>query len=239
MPPRHRTLALIAASAALPALAAAQTFATGLLANEIEGKDATWTVTCRQVIETSGIAAPCNSTTASPAQQASIVTARPGGWATVPTVGGARYISVLSTASVFHGTPNEDARFEYVFRRTFNAPAGGPFTLFLNLFRLDNYLATQNPVSVTLNGVSGVIMPMPGAPNTANWQTNRTVTFSNVIASPSDNNVLEIAITGNGRTDGILVDGRLNVVPEPSTYALMATGMAGLLAVARRRRVQG
>jgi len=30
--------------------------------------------------------------------------------------------------------------------------------------------------------------------------------------------------------------GRLNVVPEPSTYALMATGLAGIVGIARRRR---
>lgn len=32
--------------------------------------------------------------------------------------------------------------------------------------------------------------------------------------------------------------GTTNVVPEPSTYALMATGLAGLIGVARRRRAQ-
>jgi hypothetical protein len=54
-------------------------------------------------------------------------------------------------------------------------------------------------------------------------------------------NTLEFRYSGDGVTDGIVV--RVNsalitnsVIPEPSTYALMATGLAGLAGVARRRR---
>ena len=60
-------------------------------------------------------------------------------------------------------------------------------------------------------------------------------------------NTLDFRYTGDGITDGAEVvvlastftpgnPGTPGVVPEPSTYALMATGFAGLLGVTRRRR---
>jgi hypothetical protein len=50
----------------------------------------------------------------------------------------------------------------------------------------------------------------------------------------ADFGAYELRISGPGTAT--LVNS--NVVPEPSTYALMATGLVGLVGVARRRRVQ-
>ena len=41
----------------------------------------------------------------------------------------------------------------------------------------------------------------------------------------------------NGLSHATLYTGRVNVVPEPSTYVLLATGLAGLAVTARRRRL--
>ena len=52
-----------------------------------------------------------------------------------------------------------------------------------------------------------------------------------------------VSVNGNGQSSDLshatlysLNRGSMNVVPEPSTYALMATGMIGLVGFARRRR---
>lgn len=67
--------------------------------------------------------------------------------------------------------------------------------------------------------------------------------FSKVLdVTPAQASVL---LAGNGyfnihtsRNPGGEIRGQINVVPEPSTYLLMATGLGGLLIVARRRRAR-
>ena len=48
------------------------------------------------------------------------------------------------------------------------------------------------------------------------------------------NTQLTFIIEGDGSTDGLMI-GR-STVPEPGTYALLAVGLAGIVAVARRKR---
>ena len=55
----------------------------------------------------------------------------------------------------------------------------------------------------------------------------------------------EVLLSGNGyfnvhtsRFPGGEIRGQINVVPEPSTYLLMATGLGGLALIARRKRAR-
>ena len=218
-----------------PASLAAQAFAgTGIASNVSGGVDTRWQVSCRALSGLQLAAAPCNSTSASPFTQASVITAAPGGWAAVPLgLNGLRYIGALPSGSVGNSIA-ENASYEYTFRTTFSISAGdlSGAQLELSPLRIDNYW-----VGFTLNGGAlnaGAITPTPLPPNGGNWATP----FSMIINSGfvAGVNTLEITLTGNGQTDGLLLDGRVNVVPEPSTYALMATGLVGLVGVARRRR---
>jgi hypothetical protein len=231
----RRSIASALFIASAPITLAAQAFAgTGIASNVSGGLDSRWEVSCRALSASRLAVAPCNSTTASPFSQASVITATPFGWADVPLgPNGVRYIGALPSGSV--GNSNgEDASYEYTFRTTFFVDAGdvSRSQLELSPMRIDNYW-----VGFTLNGgalQTGAITPTPLPPNGGNW----TTPFSMIINSGfvAGVNTLEITVSGNGKTDGLLVDGRVNVVPEPSTYALMATGLVGVVGVARRRR---
>ncbi len=236
---RPTRLALSAAALALSAsLAGAQTrplTATG--SNVTGGFDNAWQVQCTQVVG-SGNAA-CGS--AALFTSAVVVTASPGGWAAVPTEGGARYISVNQSASA-GGAVGENPRYQYTFRTTFDMTGLNPVgaSLTLTNFWLDNYW-----VGYSLNGsalASGDMSPTPAEPNGGNWTTPFTLTIGEGFQSGV--NTLDLVIQGNGSTDGILVEGMLTsgavtTTPEPATLLLVGSGFAVVGVVARRRRREG
>lgn len=120
----------------------------------------------------------------------------------------------------------------------FGAPVMDPYIAFNSVGQPGlpvTYDFLTSPFTVVSNNNAGGAYWGPGSYTTSgNTLTGRE--FSGVAKFSGTYSQIDFTFDAenwHGITVGV---GSTNVVPEPSTYALMAAGLAGLFAVARRRR---
>ena len=150
----------------------------------------------------------------------------------IPT--GASWIGATASSSLPGGIGDGSRRFTYVARTQFTLGAGDQLT-FRFQCTFDNYW-----LGLFINGTQYGTTAC-GGDNSFALASEVTIGPMNFLAGL---NTIEYRWQGDGITDGIVirsnaasvVPGAPGVVPEPSTYVLMATGMAGLVGISRRRR---
>lgn len=151
--------------------------------------------------------------------QAVEVVSPPGAWAnTSPT---SYWVSTNSSASLPGGSGDNVERYNYVWTGDFTSSSTSPLEMTV---WTDNFFH-----SFTFNGVTTTVTPAT-SPGDFNQPTARVFTLDPTAGA----NTLSFNTTGDGQTDAINVS--FTSTPEPSSMALLGTGLIGLVPMIRRKR---
>jgi hypothetical protein len=136
--------------------------------------------------------------------------------------GSYNWIYGTATGSIPGGFPDQNkTRFSYSARSVFTG-----ISSFSYKCAIDDEFATVGSVQI-----NGAVVAGAGCDQ---YNMSNEFTVSNLAPGP---NTVEFNWTGNGITDGVMIHVTSQTqVPEPATLGMVATGLVGMMGVARRRR---
>jgi hypothetical protein len=149
-----------------------------------------------------------------------VVTNPPSPWPV--TTPNSYWISSNPTASLQPNTADNSQNYTYSFTQSFTSGSTSPIQMTV---WTDNFFK-----SFTFNGATVTVSPLAPSPGDFAQPTPRVFTLNPTAGS----NTLELTTYGDGTTDGVNV--QFSSVPEPSSMALLGTGLFGLVPMIRRRR---
>jgi len=152
------------------------------------------------------------------AAQAFVVTSPPSAWPN--TAPNSYWISSNATASLSPNTSDNAHNYDYIFSQTFSSALTSPMTMSV---WTDNFF---HAIGMNGNASSGVTLDVPPGDFAAGSPRSFFL--------PTGTTSVQLYTYGDGTTDGVNV--QFSSVPEPSSMALLGTGLIGLVPMIRRKR---